>query len=152
MAFDTIEYIERRIAAGNDLSPKHGEMLLAEIEALKAQARNFRDVAKENRELVDLIAKAEIQRDTAIKDHVRCCETNNHNARMYAECKQLLQKHGIHLVSKECWCNPTSEQDCFQPPEDLKKIYASIGGKLGKRKIDPEQQAKMQAARKRKVI
>lgn len=131
MTFDTIEYIEKRVAAGNDLSPKHGEILLAEIEALKVQACNFRDVAKENRELVDLVAKVEIQRDEAIK---------------------LLQKHGIHLASKECWCNPTVEKDCFQPPKDLKKIYASIGGKLGKRKISPEQQAKMQAARKRKVI
>lgn len=175
MKFDTIEYIEKRVAAGNDLSPKHGEILLEEIEALKVQARNFCDMARENRELADLIAKAENQRDAAIKDHIRCCETNNHNARMYGECKQLLQKHGIHMVSKECWCNPTAEKDCFQPPEerskqggwalwelrkliddlndaDLRALYATIGGKLGKRQISAEQQAKMQQARKRKVI
>jgi hypothetical protein len=35
---------------------------------------------------------------------------------------------------------------------DLRALFAIIGGKLGKRKIDPEQQAKMQAARKRKVV
>lgn len=37
------------------------------------------------------------------------------------------------------------------PEYELKKIYASIGGKLGKRKISAEQQAKMQAARKRRT-
>lgn len=35
---------------------------------------------------------------------------------------------------------------------DLRKLRAIINGKISKRKIDPEQQAKMQAARKRKVI
>ncbi len=35
---------------------------------------------------------------------------------------------------------------------ELRIIYAIIGGKLGKRKISATQQAKMQAARKRKVI
>ena len=124
--------------------------LVAEIESLKAQGINLRNLARKNRELKDLITKIEIQRDTAVKDSIRLCETNNHNARMYGECKNLLQKHGIHLVSKECWCNPTTDQDCFQPPEDLKKIYATIGGKLSKRKITPEQQAKMQAGRKTK--
>jgi len=41
--------------------------------------------------------------------------------------------------------------ECFNEA-DLRIIYATIGGKLGKRKISPEQQAKMQQARKRKVI
>lgn len=36
--------------------------------------------------------------------------------------------------------------------EEYRILYAIIGGKLGKRKISAEQQAKMQAARKRKVI
>jgi hypothetical protein len=36
--------------------------------------------------------------------------------------------------------------------DDLRTLSGIIGGKLGKRKIDPTQQAKMQAARKRKVI
>ena len=36
--------------------------------------------------------------------------------------------------------------------EDLRTLRAIINGMLSKRKIDPEQQAKMQAARKRKVI
>lgn len=75
MDYQSLEYIERRIAAGNDLSPQHGERLLAEIEALKVQARNFRDVAKENRELVDLIAKAENQLDTSRGNEKRCCES-----------------------------------------------------------------------------
>jgi hypothetical protein len=35
---------------------------------------------------------------------------------------------------------------------ELKQIRAIINGKIGKRKITSEQQAKMQAARKRKVI
>jgi hypothetical protein len=35
---------------------------------------------------------------------------------------------------------------------DLITLRAIINGKIGKRKITPEQQAKMQAARKRKVI
>ena len=36
--------------------------------------------------------------------------------------------------------------------DDLRTLSGIIGGKLGKRKISVEQQAKMQAARKRKVI
>jgi len=36
--------------------------------------------------------------------------------------------------------------------DDLRTLRAIINGKIGKRKIDPTQQAKMQAARKRKVI
>ena len=36
--------------------------------------------------------------------------------------------------------------------DDLRTLRAIINGKISKRKIDPEQQAKMQAARKRKVI
>jgi hypothetical protein len=36
--------------------------------------------------------------------------------------------------------------------EDLRTLRAIINGKLSKRKIDAETQAKMQAARKRKVI
>jgi hypothetical protein len=36
--------------------------------------------------------------------------------------------------------------------EELITLRAIINGKLGKRKITPEQQANMQAARKRKVI
>jgi hypothetical protein len=35
---------------------------------------------------------------------------------------------------------------------ELKQIRAIINGKIGKRKITPEQQTTMQAARKRKVI
>ena len=37
-------------------------------------------------------------------------------------------------------------------PEELKHFRAVINGKIGKRKITPEQQTTMQAARKRKVI
>lgn len=37
------------------------------------------------------------------------------------------------------------------PESELKRIYGSIGGKLGKRRITPDQQAKMQEARKRKA-
>ena len=40
---------------------------------------------------------------------------------------------------------------CFTP-EELKTLRAIINGMLSKRKITPEQQAKMQAGRKRKVI
>jgi len=36
--------------------------------------------------------------------------------------------------------------------DTLRRLRAIINGKLGKREITPEQQAKMQAARKRKVI
>jgi hypothetical protein len=36
--------------------------------------------------------------------------------------------------------------------DDLRTLRAIINGKISKRAIDPEQQAKMQAARKRKVI
>ena len=36
--------------------------------------------------------------------------------------------------------------------DDLRTLRSIINGKIGKRKIDPEQQASMQAARKRKVI
>lgn len=36
--------------------------------------------------------------------------------------------------------------------DDLRTLRAIINGKISKRKIDPQQQAKMQAARKRKVI
>ena len=67
--------------------------------------------------IVDHARKLEAQRDAAIKDHIRCCETNNHNARMYGECKQLLQKHGIHMVSKECWCYPIVGDICYQEPD-----------------------------------
>lgn len=35
---------------------------------------------------------------------------------------------------------------------DLRALFAIIGGKLGKREITPEQQAKMQAARKQSRI
>ena len=35
--------------------------------------------------------------------------------------------------------------------DDLRTLRAIINGKISKRKIDPTQQAKMQAARKRKV-
>jgi hypothetical protein len=37
-------------------------------------------------------------------------------------------------------------------PDELRTLRAIINGKLSKRKINPEQQAKMQEARKRKVI
>ena len=36
--------------------------------------------------------------------------------------------------------------------DDLRTLRAIINGKISKRQIDPDQQAKMQAARKRKVI
>ena len=36
--------------------------------------------------------------------------------------------------------------------DGLRTLRAIINGKIGKRKITPEQQAKMQAARKRKAI
>lgn len=49
---------------------------------------------------------------------------------------------GIELV--RLWLN-----DCTQ--DELRTLRAIINGKLGKRKITPEQQAKMQAARQ-KVI
>ena len=63
------------------------------------------------------IKRLEDERDKAIRDHIRCCETNNHNAGMYMECKQLLQENQIHLVHKECWCNPTVDNDCYAEPK-----------------------------------
>lgn len=35
------------------------------------------------------------------------------------------------------------------PDAELRRLYAAIGGKLGKRKITPEQQMKMQEARRK---
>lgn len=36
MTFENMDYIRKRIEAGNDLSPKHGMILLSEIDAIKS--------------------------------------------------------------------------------------------------------------------
>ncbi len=43
MDFESMEYIKKRIAAGNDLSPKHGQILLDRIEDLTAALEIIRD-------------------------------------------------------------------------------------------------------------
>lgn len=46
-----------------------------------------------------------------------CCDEAMGMKAELDACKQLLQKHGIHMVSKHCWCNPTVENDCCAEPE-----------------------------------
>jgi len=52
---------------------------------------------QEMRKLLNHIVSLEKSRDQAVRDHIRCCETNNHNARMYMECKQVLAENGISM-------------------------------------------------------